>query len=215
MARDPFCAECSVQACMKHTVPNEAPAYCPSLAFDEVVSKTRREFLDDAQMHQFATAAARTEAAGYLKWTRIEEIAYFARQIGARKLGIATCVGLIQESRLASKVFRKRGFKVVSVCCKVGSVDKAEIGLGPGERIHQDKFEAICMPLAQAEILNERKTDLNILVGLCVGHDSLFFKRSAAPVTVLVVKDRVTGHNPVAALYGCHFYYKRLLQPVP
>jgi len=215
MARDPFCAECSVQACMKHTVPDEAPAYCPSLAFDGVVARTRAELRDDVELHNLATAAARTEATGYLRWTRVEEIVYFARQIGARKLGIATCVGLIHESRLASRIFRKQGFKVVSVCCKVGSVDKSEIGLGPEERIHKGEFEAICMPLAQAEILNERKTQLNVLVGLCVGHDSLFFKRSEAPVTVLVVKDRVTGHNPVAALYGCHFYYKRLLQPPP
>jgi hypothetical protein len=30
-----------------------------------------------------------------------------------------------------------------------------------------------------------------------------------------VVKDRVTGHNPVGVLYGQNFYYKRLqLQPL-
>jgi hypothetical protein len=28
--------------------------------------------------------------------------------------------------------------------------------------------------------------------------------------TTMVTKDRVTGHNPVAALYGQNFYYKRL-----
>ena len=32
-----------------------------------------------------------------------------------------------------------------------------------------------------------------------------------APVT-LVVKDRVTGHNPVAVLYGQPFYYRRLVK---
>ncbi len=213
MSRDPFCAECSKQACFKHTIPEEAPAYCPSIAFDGVVDSTCKEFIEDAELRKLALAAARTEAAGYSKWTRVEEIAHFARQIGAKKLGIATCVGLIEESRTAARIFRKHGFKVVSVCCKVGSVDKSEVGLGPEERVRQGQFEAICMPLAQAEILNQRQTDLNILVGLCVGHDSLFFKRSVAPVTVLVVKDRVTGHNPVAALYGCHFYFKRLLNP--
>ncbi len=35
-----------------------------------------------------------------------------------------------------------------------------------------------------------------------------------APVTTLVVKDRVTDHNPVCVLYGQNFYYKRL-QSVP
>ena len=56
---------------------------------------------------------------------------------------------------------------------------------------------------------------MNIIVGLCVGHDMLFARHSEAPVTTLVVKDRVTGHNPVAALYGQNFYYKKLqVRPV-
>jgi uncharacterized metal-binding protein len=199
---------------MKHTVAEEAPAYCPSRHFEEVVGKVRRESVEDAELSALVLAAARTEVEGYLHWTRVEEIVHFARKIGAKKLGIATCVGLLREAELASKIFRKQGFKVVSVCCKVGSVDKTEVGLGAEERIRKGQFEAICMPLAQAEILNERKTDLNILVGLCVGHDSLFFKRSEAPVTVLVAKDRVTGHNPAAALYTSHQYYSKLMRPL-
>jgi len=43
-----------------------------------------------------------------------------------------------------------------------------------------------------------------------VGHDSIFFLHSAAPVTVLVAKDRVLGHYPVAALNTSHSYYRRL-----
>jgi len=31
-------------------------------------------------------------------------------------------------------------------------------------------------------------------------------------VTTLVTKDRVTGHNPVAALYGVNSYFHRLLE---
>ncbi len=63
--------------------------------------------------------------------------------------------------------------------------------------------------------MNRAKTDMNVIVGLCVGHDMLFVKYSDAPVTTLVVKDRVTGHNPVSVLYGQKFYYKRLrTQPV-
>jgi uncharacterized metal-binding protein len=41
----------------------------------------------------------------------------------------------------------------------------------------------------------------------------LFIKYSAAPVTTLIVKDRVLCHNPVAALYNSKTYYKRLLEP--
>jgi uncharacterized metal-binding protein len=58
--------------------------------------------------------------------------------------------------------------------------------------------------------LNEEKTDFNILLGLCVGHDSLFFKHADAYTTVLAVKDRVTGHNPLAAVYLHNSYYRKL-----
>jgi uncharacterized metal-binding protein len=99
---------------------------------------------------------------------------------------------------------------VYSVCCKVGSIPKEEIGLSDADKVHPGSFEALCNPVAQATLLNEAGTGLNIVVGLCVGHDSLFFRNSQAPVTVLVAKDRVTGHNPAAALYTSHSYYRRL-----
>ena len=39
-----------------------------------------------------------------------------------------------------------------------------------------------------------------LIVGLCMGHDVLFSKFSEAPVTTLVVQDRVMCHNPAAPL---------------
>jgi len=67
-----------------------------------------------------------------------------------------------------------------------------------------------CNPIAQALLLNEVETDFNIIVGLCVGHDSLFIKYSKAPVTVLIAKDRRLAHNPAAALYT--YYYNKFFQ---
>ena len=64
----------------------------------------------------------------------------------------------------------------------------------------------------QAEILNHYGTDFNVVMGLCVGHDSLFYKYSCALVTTLVTKDRVLAHNPVGALYQAKAYYKKLLE---
>ena len=72
-------------------------------------------------------------------------------------------------------------------------------------------YESICNPIGQAMYLNEEKTDFNVVVGLCVGHDSLFFKYSEAPTTVFAVKDRVLVHNPLAAIYASDFYYKKKL----
>ena len=50
-----------------------------------------------------------------------------------------------------------------------------------------------------------------MVVGLCVGHDSLFYKYSDAPVTTAITKDRVLSHNPAGALYTG--YYKNQLFP--
>ena len=134
----------------------------------------------------------------------------FARRIGAARLGIATCRGLIRESDLLREILEANGFQVYRACCKVGSIPKEFVGLGEAEKVRPGNYEALCNPVGQAKLLNEVGTELNILMGLCVGHDSLFFRNSAAPVTVLVAKDRVTGHNPVAAIYTSHSYYKRL-----
>ena len=70
----------------------------------------------------------------------------------------------------------------------------------------------MCNPILQAKMLNHAKTDLNVVVGLCVGHDSLFYKYSEALTTTAVTKDRVLGHNPAAALYTADSYYKKLME---
>jgi len=94
----------------------------------------------------------------------------------------------------------------------VGSIAKEKIGLRDDEKVRPGQYEAICSPVGQAVLLARAGTGLNVVIGLCVGHDSLFFMHSKAPVTVLVAKDRVLGHNPVAALYTSHTYYRRLTE---
>ena len=69
----------------------------------------------------------------------------------------------------------------------------------------------MCNPIAQARLLNSRPTDFNIALGLCVGHDSLFYKHSDALVTTLVAKDRVLAHNPCGAIYCAEGYFKERL----
>lgn len=73
----------------------------------------------------------------------------------------------------------------------------------------------MCNPILQAQMLNKEHTDINIVMGLCVGHDSLFYKYADALTTTLVTKDRVLGHNPVAALNTVDSYYKKLHQVDP
>ena len=96
--------------------------------------------------------------------------------------------------------------------CKVGGIDKAVVGIAAHERVQIGKPESMCNPVAQAEVLNAANTDFNILLGLCVGHDSLFIKYSQAMITVFAVKDRVLGHNPLAAIYTYDSYCDRFKQ---
>ena len=132
----------------------------------------------------------------------------FAEKIGAKKIGIATCVGLLKESRTLAAILRKHGFEVYGVACKAGTVPKTEVGI-PEECCSLGKN--MCNPILQAKILNAKGTQLNVMMGLCVGHDSLFYKYSEALTTTGVTKDRVLGHNPVAALYTAESYYQKLL----
>lgn len=209
------CATCSLQVCSAGPAAGKYPDFCPATQAPEILAEARKVYADDEITRAVAADAARTEAAGYCRETRVEEIMSFARRLGASHLGVAFCIGLRREAALAQAVFEAGGFRVSSVCCKAGAIPKEEIGLRDDEKIRPGQFEALCNPVAQARLLAGAGTELNVAVGLCVGHDSLFFRHSAAPVTVLVAKDRVTGHNPAAALYTSRSYYRRLLIAKP
>lgn len=206
------CSDCGTLNCNRRD--RKFPAFCLTETLDgdrlaETLDLYRGEGLDARIAH----AAAEVEGRYYGRLTRVEETVAFARRIGAARIGIASCVGLMQETAVFAKVLVKAGLKPVTVACKIGSTDKTEIGIPDELKIRRGRFEGLCNPALQAGVLNAEGTDLNVVVGLCVGHDSLFIRHSAAPVTVLVVKDRVLAHNPVAALHTTHSYCARLLDP--
>jgi len=177
---------------------------------DEALVATRSS-LEDPLLRQMARESALIEAEGYCRWTRVEETMEFARRLGIRKLGLAFCVGLREEARLLSRVFAANGFELESVACKTGSIPKEALGIADQQKVRPGSFEAMCNPIAQARVLNAAQTGLNVVFGLCVGHDSLFIKHSEAPVTCLVAKDRVLAHNPIGALNCSYGYFHRAL----
>jgi uncharacterized metal-binding protein len=175
----------------------------------------------DGEAAEFARVASVVEGSAYTRvaWapttpspatTRLEEIIGFAQRMSYRRLGVAYCIGFREEAELLVPLLEGRGFEVVSVCCKTGGIPKEEIGVRDEEKIRPGTYESMCNPISQAEILNAEGCELNIAMGLCVGHDSLFLKRAKAPTTVFAVKDRLLGHNPLAALYQSRQYYRRL-----
>jgi uncharacterized metal-binding protein len=202
------CISCSEHSCRKDAT-GEIPGNCPTRKLD-IQNSAKGKYLED-ENHNIAHSAALVEAEGYCKKTRIEEIIDFAHKCGYQKLGVAFCMGLSDEAEILFSVLKHNGFKVSSVICKNGNIPKEFLGLTENEKINPGTFETMCNPIGQAELLNEEKTELNIILGLCVGHDALFTKYSKAPVTTFAVKDRVLGHNPMAALYMADGYYRKKL----
>lgn len=195
------------------------PGACPTEHRRAEVEGTLAVYRDGGEDARLARMAARVEGLCYQKdgggglharWTRVEDTIALAKLMGWRRVGIATCIGLLEETARLEKILRAQGFEPISICCKVGSVDKVALGIPDADKVRPGTFEPACNPVAQARLLNAAATDMNVIVGLCVGHDMLFARHSKAPVTTLVAKDRVTGHNPAAALYGQSFYYRRL-----
>lgn len=173
----------------------------------DVAERVRRLYgeADPLRMKLLRTAA-KVEAEGYMRWPRALEIVRFAKEAGFSHLGVAFCVGLSEEAGTYVDLLKKY-FEVSSLCCKVCGIAKNEFEL-PQIR-PEEAEETMCSPLAQAELLNEAGTELNVVMGLCVGHDALFTRHSAAPVTTLIAKDRVLAHNPTGALYSQ--YWRRRL----
>lgn len=204
-----ICAWCKEKACAREDHSNQPPN-CP-MGKGEWLTDTLKEY-HHFQNRQLAQVAAHTEKTGYCKWTRLQEIAEFAHQAGFSKLGLAFCSGLQQEARIVADYYKKQGFEMVSAICCLGGVDKETVGIAKEDKFNPDGFEAMCNPIGQANLCNEQNTHFNVVLGLCVGHDSLFFKYSDAPTTVLAAKDRVLGHNPLAAVYCANSYYRKLHQ---
>lgn len=73
--------------------------------------------------------SAEVEYEGYCRLTRVEEIMTFARKMGYKKLGIAYCIGLVNEARIFARILRANGFEVYSVICKVAGIAKSSIGI--------------------------------------------------------------------------------------
>ncbi len=176
----------------------EAPREQPSLgrpgAGDEQRSTRRRRIermmLEVARDLQFEDER---------RLCRLSELVYFCLEMGYRSVGVAYCVDLAGPAEILIQVLR-RFFSVHPAPCRRDT------------ELNGDEANTHCNPADQAEMLNELETDLNVIVGLCMGSDCVFTQRSAAPVTTLFVKDRALANNPIGAVYSDR-YLKEATQP--
>ncbi len=177
------CATCSRYACRVgrlDAAPDSCPMHGPFPDFQDLYAAE--------PARRLAYHAARVEAEGYGRWTRLREVAELVRRMGYRSVGIAHCPDTRREAELTAGYLDARGIRAL---------------LPPG----RDR----CDPVGQARLFDGRSTELNVVAGMCVGHDALFVRRSTAPVTSLVVRDIRLRHNPVAALYTRNSYLKPAL----
>ncbi len=206
------CADCVKVSCFNNENANEDfPEFCTSKHLDSKVKDEAMKEYEKENIKKLTIAAAEVESEFYKKYTRVQETIEFAKKIGAKKIGVASCVGLAREASTFAKLIKNNGFEVVGVACKMGLEPKTNVGI---DESCTNVGINMCNPILQAKFLNAENTDLNVVIGLCVGHDSLFFKYSEAITTTLVVKDRITGHNPCAVLYQITppSYYTHLLK---
>ncbi len=188
---------------------------CPMKINSEIEKKARELYASDEFIKKSTAEASIVEAKGYIHWPRLKDTVEYAKGMGYKRLGLAFCVGMLKETQRIAEILENYGFEVVSICCKTGGVKKTEVGIPEEYTMFSKTGYTIgwitCNPAAQALLLNESETDMNIIVGLCVGHDITFTHLSKAPVTTLIAKDRSAPHDPSAVLfshYGKEFFSK-------
>lgn len=218
----PRCADCKLEIPICRGTGGKGPAYCPTTYMADVVKDSLSEY-EDPEIKTFALNASIQEGECYVNKEednphgmfpirpRIQETIEFANKMGYRRLGLAFCGGLKHEAKIISDILKEQGFEVASVMCKAGGTPKEFLGIKEEQKIQPGKTENMCSPITQALLLNAANTEFNILCGLCVGHDSLMMRYSKPLCTVLVVKDRVTGHNPLGAIQLYRSYYRKLV----
>lgn len=222
----PTCATCPVEVperiCRQEK--GKAPFNCPSTRSPEIIKQTL-EILKDPEVMEMVRQASIQEGEGYgdrdkgyanirpIK-PRIQETIEFAQKMKFKRICLIFCIGMRKEAEIIEKIFTDNGFETISVMCKAGAISKEEIGLLREQQIDPTTFEAMCNPILQALTANYHKSELNVLFGVCVGHDALFFKYAEAYCTVLASKDRLLAHNPLAAIYQYDSYYRYLKNPL-
>lgn len=191
------CRGCSTLGCFTGDAAR-MPAACPTRERPETAGD-RSGYLGPERQALMRVADRTPRRPDGQRRNRVEELIFFAKERGMRRVGIASCVSLLKESQELVRQLEAAGLEAELVCCRVGAMDVAEIGL---EKARPERFAGSCNPVAQARLLNARGVELVAQVGLCLGHDLILQEECAAPVTTLVVKDRALDHHPVRALRG-------------
>lgn len=189
------CSFCAKTPCIRGRF-DEMPSTCPTRTAPEMARDAGPYATEPIHAEMLTADAAPFTPEGKLR-NRVEELIFYSKEQGYRRLGVAFCIRMTKEAQKLGHLLREQGLEAELVCCRVGAIDYDEIGL---TKAHPERFAAICNPVAQAKLLNAKGVDLVVVMGLCIGHDIILQRECRAPVTTLVVKDRVLDHHTIEVL---------------
>ncbi len=153
---------------------------------------TFSELYPEGEVRDFLVKASLLEGAGYCRWTRLREVAEFARSMGVSRIGLAHDPDMKDVAESVARALEVFGLDPL--------LPSSESALSPESN-----------PAHQAEYFLDEGADLIVLAGLSVGHEAVLIQASKLPVVALVARDPRLGHNPVAALYTSRGYLKEQL----
>ncbi|NIM96860.1 MAG: DUF1847 domain-containing protein, partial [candidate division Zixibacteria bacterium] len=145
--KTPRCDRCTVMGCWPKKAADilKGPADCPTKNYPDIIKKAKEIYMNDPFHRKMQLAGARLEGMSSqtppggteinMKLTRVEELIMFCKIMGYKKIGFAHCIGCIGEARILSEIFRARGFETVQISCKVGAIEKGEIGIQEDEKV--------------------------------------------------------------------------------
>lgn len=200
------CMACRTIAC--EYPERTQPGFCAQSGVTPELHTKAQRLYELPENHAIMAAAAKVSE-GTANSTRVQDTIKFASLLGAARIGIASCTIMLEETRTLAALLEQAGFHVEAVGCKLENNRRADLGLDP--LADGGEGGVVCNPIMQALLLNEAGTDLNVLMGICVGHDALFCKYSDAPVTTFATKDFLAANNPCAVLYTAGSCYEKKL----
>ena len=205
------CAKCQFKECFEGGKASANPD-CP-MQNENLLQEVQKEFMKDENRDFYGnTLKIRHDFGGLC---RMDETVAFCKYNNFKKIGLAYCAGMDKEGAIVDEILRANGFEVISAVCKYGAYTPHEISdceealKKPNKDGKTSECNIVCNPIGQAMLMNREKVDFNVVVGLCVGHDSLFMKYANAMSTVLIAKDKPLQNNPAAALYY-HKVHKKM-----
>ena len=104
------CHQCKDNECLA-LYPQGIPEYCQAQRFLDLIEESKRQQYLQPDTEKFHSAAAKVPKRGGYDWSRVQQCIEFAKELGAKKVGLAVCVGPIREGREFARFLDRAGFQ--------------------------------------------------------------------------------------------------------